>query len=409
MQDSLAFYDEQLRDQNSGQYYDATSLEGGVSQIDYISSVASTGMGMISLAIGHATGMVADAKSKIIKTLVFAQGLGSINGVPYIVRRTHDGWLRHWFDARTGADNAFSRADGFSTIDTTILVASAQLVANYFASTGQDADGELRQLADRLLLSVNWSSAVADLDKGYLYMNYDLETQKPLGKTAVFNEYALLACVGSYAEQKQNLPGVMTQFWDRHYRHPETLPVKNYQGFDLLTDYPGHYLSSFTIQFAMYLCGNISQSSEYLKFVSNAQQADKKWFSQSAQKPYLWGLGAGEVRYRDLQSSTLHSFYQANSIDDNQYLMVSPHIVAGFLPVYPQGIDDLLSMYKNHECLYTFAHREILWRCSLLDLALPMDTLQAIDYSSMFLGLATIHLDVGMKFFSDFAVGTSKK
>ncbi|WP_374075415.1 hypothetical protein [Bdellovibrio bacteriovorus] len=407
LKDSLLFYNHVLRDPNSGQYYDAVNLDPS-SPPDYNSSVASTGMGLIALALADATSVDTGARAKALQSLSFILGEGYIQGARYESVRSKTGWFRHWFDARTGKNNSASKGDGFSTVDTAILAAGAQIAANYFSATGQDPDGQLRKLADHILLSVHWATAVADVDKGRLYLNYNLETEQGLGTTAVFNEYLVVACMGKYAETKSGKPGKMSAMWDLHYGQPHKLPHKEYQGIQLMTDHPGHYLSSFTVQFVNYLCGAANHSEAYLRNMANSQKADRLWFSQQSNKAYMWGLGAGEVRYRDPSTNQIRSSYHANAINENPHLIVSPHIIAGFIPVYPEGLADLVTMVRNKECIYNYGSYEILWRCSLMDLQLPIDRLQSIDYSSMFLGLATADPRVGMDFFRHHSAFTNE-
>jgi hypothetical protein len=359
-------------------------------------------MGLVSLALAHAEGLAPGARGKTLRTLRAALGLAKVNGKAYVSRRARAGWFRHWFDIRDGSDNDASRGDGYSTIDTAILVAGAQLAADYYGDAGLDADGEVRRLADRLLTSVDWDSAVADLAQGRLTLNFDLSTEKPKAATAVFNEYLVVACVGAYAERKLGRRGAIAEFWDRHYASPAKLPKKSYEGIELLTDWPGHYLSSFVPQFAAYLCSDVSRSEEYLGFVRNAAEADRRWFSHETEKPYLWGLGAGEVRYRD--AAGLRKEYAANNVGENPHRVVSPHVIAGFLPVYPRGARDLLTLAERRECLYSHGGHDILWRCSLDDLSLPFDRLQAVDFSSMVFGLSTLDPAVnGWSFFQKYA------
>lgn len=401
--DSLRFFDRELRHAGSGQYHDAISLKDGDSP-DFNSSVASTGMGLIALALGDATGVIGDAREKVEQTLVFALGEGRVDGRPYLSKRSRDGWFRHWFDLRDGRDNKASAADGYSTIDTAILVAGAQLAANYFASTGRDPEGILKQLADRVLFSVRWETAIADADRGRLTLTFDLRNESARGQTAVFNEYILVACMGHAAESRRGQSGAMTAFWNKHYRRTEKILKKDFDGIPQLTDHPGHYLSSFAIQFATYLCSDVSGSPEYLQAMSDMQRADRKAFAAFSPRPYLWGSGAGEVRIRE--GGTIKSSYHADNLTENPGAIASPHIVAGFLPVHPEGLADLLEMRRRQECFYRFKEYGILWRCNVHDPSLAIDRLQSIDYSSMMLGLSAIHPRVGgLDFFRRFAAG----
>lgn len=403
LHDSLRFFDEELRLGSTGQYFDARNI-GPNSEPDYNSSVAASGMGLISLALGDATGNVPDARAKALRTLEFLLGKGAGSG--YHTVRSQAGWFRHWFDARTGENNAASEGDGFSTVDTAILAAGAQLAAKYFSDTGQDKDQAIRRLADEILFTVHWDSAISDREKGTLYLNFGLKTEKPGGSTAVFNEYVLVACLGNFAEKKRGRSDKMATFWNRHYRDPAGLPRKSYEGIDLLTDWPEHFLSSFTLQFATYLCADVSGNAEYLSYLSRQQRADRLWFSKISGSGHFWGLGAGEVRSRKEAGAPIESSYHADAINDDPQPMVSPHIIAGFLPIYPNGLDDLLAMYHNHECLYRFKDLDILWRCNLRDLSLPVDRVQAVDFSSMFLGLSSMDPRVGgLDFFRRYGAG----
>lgn len=405
--DSLLFFDRALRDPASGQYYDAISLDNG-GQGEDTSSVAATGMGLMGLALGDATGVIPDAHDQAVQSLRFVLGQGHVNGRPYATHRSKDGWFRHWFNIYNGQDNDGSTADGYSTIDTAILAAGAQFAANYFSANGKDPDRQIRKLADQLLYSVNWPSAIADADEGKLYMNYDLDTERPRSETSKFNEYILVACLGHYAELRRGDNGPMSAFWKRNYGSPQNLPQKAYDGKELLTDYPGHYLSSFVTQFATYLCSDVSTNPTYLSYLKAAQKADREWFEDKTQQTTLWGLGAGEVDYLDPSTHRIKAGYHADSIGDNPHMIASPHIIAGYIPVYPQGLNDLITMYRQNMCKYTYHGLDFLWRCSLSNLKLKIRRVQAIDFSSMFLGLASADPEVGgLNFYAQYAAGAA--
>jgi hypothetical protein len=397
LKDSVLFYNSELRNPTSGQYYDAVSLLPGANP-ETNSSSAATGMGLISLALGDATGLVKDADIKSVQTLAAVLN-------PEFSKRHQKGWFRHWFNAADGADNSWSRADGYSTIDTAILAAGAILASRYFSSQGKDVLGVMQQLSDNLLSSVQWSSAIADANAGRLYLNFDLATGAAQGSTAKFNEYILVSCMGKLAEKKQGLiDGPMTRFWKAHYSTTGGLPKRNFsassQSIPLLTDHPLHYLSSFTIQFAYYLCSDVNSNSEYVHYFKNAQLADQLWFNlQMGSRVHYWGNGAGEA---------LNSTYAANSITNNKDLIVSPHIIAGFLAEAPQNVSDLVALYNDKTCLYEKSGFEFLWRCSLSQPSQRLNRLQAIDFSTMFLGLSTLDPRIGKSFYQYSELGTNQ-
>lgn len=391
---SLQFYNREFRHAASGQYLDATSLRESAPQ-ETNSSVAATGMGLAALALGDAAGVFPDAAAQAELTL------RTLLDPAYSRRHPHSGWFRHWFNAKDGSDNGGSRGDGYSTIDTAILAAGAVLAANYFSAHGAANADQLRALSDELLETVRWESAVADGLGGRLYLNYGLEDGRPRGVTAKFNEYILVSCMGRLAESRQNRPGAMTVFWNRHYASAAGLPKKTYnlggEAVPLLTDQPFGYLSSFAVQFAYYLCGPVNSSAEYIGYFRNAARADRDWFSrQTPRCPHCWGSGAGEAP---------GSRYAANAIGRNPDLVISPHIVAGFLAEFPEAWPSLAAQYRAGDALYRKNGTEILWRYSLRQPATRLMRVQAIDFSSMFLGLATLHPNIGKEFFKTYSAG----
>lgn len=391
LRQSLLFYNDALRDPRTGQYLDAISLHAG-SLRENNSSVAATGMGLVSLAIGDATGDIDRAQIQAVKTLSL------LLNTDYS-KRSRQGWFRHWFNAHDGSDNSMSRADGYSTIDTAILVAGALLSANYFKNKNKDPENILELMTDKLLQSIDWASAISDARLGRMYLNYDLQSETPQGSTGKFNEYILVACMGKLAEEKKNETGPMTQYWRRHYAQTESLPKKIFQSrsgsVELLTDFPLHFLSSFTIQFAYYLCGDVNSNPEYIRYFKNAMRADRASFAElSPNRAGYWGLGAGQA---------LHGKYAANAIRKNPDLIVSPHIVAGFIPEAPEVLRDLLTMQRERHCIYSYAQYEFLWRCTLQDFSVRLNRVQAIDFSSLFLGLAVLHSSVERDFYQRYS------
>jgi hypothetical protein len=70
---------------------------------------------------------------------------------------------------------------------------------------------------------------------------------------------------------------------------------------------------------------------------------------------------------------------------------VSPHVVAGFLPVDSAGIRDLREHYGSMSGAVRSIvglNGSVLWRYSVSDPSWVPEEIQGIDYSSMMLGLA---------------------
>ncbi|MBY0453172.1 MAG: hypothetical protein K2P92_09060, partial [Bdellovibrionaceae bacterium] len=146
LKQSLLFYNSTLRHPVSGQYIDAVTLSSGAGQ-ENNSSVAATGMGLVSLAIADASEALPNAPGMAKVSLETVLN-------PSFSKRSRSGWFRHWFNAGDGSDNSGSVNDGYSTIDTAILAAGAVLSANYFAAAGKDPDQVLKKYSEKLLNSV---------------------------------------------------------------------------------------------------------------------------------------------------------------------------------------------------------------------------------------------------------------
>lgn len=65
-----------------------------------------------------------------------------------------------------------------------------------------------------------------------------------------------------------------------------------------------------------------------------AMNADRQYFSSMGFTWYEWGLGGGADP----------GGYSANSLTDNEYRMVSPHIVGGYIPLNQSLKYDLEAM-----------------------------------------------------------------
>lgn len=311
------------RHPTTGVYRDAYVTSG---QGDVPSSVAATGVGLIALTIADREGWEDSAEELIVQTLRFMNGLEA-GFSP--ARHGETGFFRHWISPVTGARAWNSE---YSTIDTALLVHGALFAAKYFS-----ANTEINQLAQELFNSIVWEAAIHQSQTGTLYMVID-ENGKGQAVTRPFNEYVIVADLARLAPENTTAK----ETWDAVYR-PEkltNLPQVNYFGHTILSD--GSLLSSFVPQFVFYLVYDYATSEAYQEFFIQAQQADKyDWNRRPNWPAYLWGHGAGT-------QTGLGDGYQANAIGRNPYGIVSPYIIAGFLPVYPAGLDDLYQIYQNY-------------------------------------------------------------
>lgn len=343
-------------------------------------SVANIGTGLVSLCIADKMGWISDGSQQAVTTLQTLLGQNS----NFKLDVNTAGFPRHFVDMETGARAWNSE---YSTIDAAIMVSGALFCKKYFST-----NATIATLVDRLYKSINWSKAIANPATGSIYLSLDANGNG-IGNTAVFNEYMIVAYLAFKSEN--GAAGPATTLWNNFYANTTNLPKSTYSGFEVLTDYPGAFLSDFIPQFCYYLCHPYSANAQYMQYMNNAMQADKKWWTLTTGiAAYEWGLGAGSDP----------SGYHANRINDNAGKVVSPHIISGFIPINATAKTDLLSLYNANKGVYTLPGTayKILWRYSVSNPSWTANEVQGIDFSSMLFGLATLAENCGTAFFSTY-------
>lgn len=297
-------------------------------------SVAAVGVGLIALCLGDLEGWEPEAAAQAVQTL---RGMTGRLSAFDPAREATTGFFRHFIDVRSGA--AWPGAE-FSTIDTALLVAGALCAKRHFRAARHPLATEVGALAEELFTTVAWARAVA-APVGTLYM-----VVEPGGQGSVpahpFNEYALLAWL---LRRAHTAGDALAEPWDAVFR-PEALgrlPHAVYDGVAVLIDDPAGraFLSSFVPQFPFYLVHAYTESSAYRAELAAAAAADRRyWRRQPGVADHVWGLGAGAAL----------DGYHADAIERCPDGIASPHIVAGFLPVYPEGIHDLHRLWVARRC-----------------------------------------------------------
>jgi len=345
-------------------------------------STANIGIGLIGLCISDAMGWTTDAEEQVLQTLKSILGLNE----EFLPDRNASGYYRHFLDMNTG-EQAWNSE--YSTIDSGILTAGALFARNYFCS-----NDDIVFYADQLWNSIDWSEAIANPETGDIYREVVSEgSGKPGTESRPFNEYMLVAWLAMHQEATPDGPA--HQLWENHYSDPTSLPKRLYEGIELLADSPEYFLSHFVIQFAYYLCHAFTSDDSYIYYLDNARRADSLWWTlETDAEIFQWGLGAG--------SSPGDTSYVALSLSHNPYQIYSPHIIAGFIPVYVQGAEHLVQLYNSSEepyALPTSEMEQILWRRSLELRNWRAREVQGIDYASMLFGLASHPIFLGDTFF----------
>lgn len=356
-------------------------------------SIAATGVGLIGLAVADQAGFDPGALKKAKTTLqtVLGETLGCSPA-----RDSKTGFFAHFIHMETG-ENWRSE---FSTIDTALLVTGALFVGNHF----KEQDPEIEGLAQRLLKQIDWSAILVQNGQGSINMVIeDGRGSKPLPP---FTEYAIVAYLAKEVEPDNlELQRLWSEYWAPESL--ERLPQIDFRGIPVLTDRvaleQGAYLSSFVHQFPFYLIPSYAKSAVYQEYFRHACLADRLKWKELDVPSYVWGYGAGP-------DDGLHGGYHANRINDAPGNVASAYIVAGFLPVYPEGIYDLYALYKLHlpydstdnlelRTAYRYGlHRYSWWHLTGPEQAYP-NKVTLVDWSSMLYGLTAFMY--GMSFFAE--------
>lgn len=375
LENTYKLYDYQR--QYNGVYRDSKIING----TDYHpSSVATTGVGLISLCIADRAGYITYAKDLTVQTL--RTMLGYTPG--FNPDRNSKGFYRHFIDIDTG-NQAWNSE--YSSIDTALLAAGALFAKKYFN------DAEVSGLADQIFLSVDWSAAISNPSTGAIWREFEANGNGLGGSALPFNEYILVAYLAMKAEG--NSGGVGTTAWNV-WSQLGNFANANYWGYELLADANNvnAFQSDFTVQFPYYLMSWAHNSTLYKTYMGNMASADKFYYEQiSGMYPnlnsYEWGLGAGNSPATFNGNFYTQYGYNADHINNHPARVVSPHIVAGYIPIRPSAKTDLQQMLNGNKGIYTLdTGEDLLWRYSLDEVNWNSDQIQGIDYSTMLYGLA---------------------
>ena len=395
----------------TGQYLDAVHI-GEDDQPD-VSSIAATGIGLVSLAMADALGIDDRAEDKARVTLLNLLSRGETD---FRIRRSRRGWYPHFIDARTG-EATFGSQDRYSTIDTALLSAGAAIAARYFNAksfTRGEGESEIFRLAGQVVGGVAWQSAIHDVERGLVHLVFKNTPDDPRAETPLmnvfanpFDEYAVLPCMAMRGEQMGRQIGPAHELFFKHYNRAEELPMNDFEGESVIAKPNGAFIAHFTHLFAYFYCDHFNTQGAYRRELRELASADRKWFAKRNFAPSLWGLGAGaEVKFAD-DGTVERTGYGVNSLSKNPNDTASPAIMAGFAAVYRSGekddpVADLMALWEAGTCRYEHRGVPFLWRCSARDTSHKVRRVEAVDFSTMLLGLAARDPALGMSFFRTF-------
>lgn len=364
---TLDFYSKLQRTPN-GLYRDAYLINESKRPNSFCSTAA-VGIGLIALCMDHTLGRDPAALQKALQTL------RAINGksAGFKMSREKAGFFQHFFSSMDGSGKA-----EYSTIDTAIMVAGALYCRNTFA------DPQIKAEADQLWNSIDWVVALADPRGRELYMVMDDGKPRVTSKTVLFNEYYLLAWLIKESQLAKAGRSDIVAIQD--------LPTWNNQGLQLLCERRQRPQCSFLVQFPFYMCHPCATDPLYREFVVAQAKADQRECSKRTGVAEFWGCGAG---------GTPDGKYRANNYGNNPDGVVSPHIIAGFMPVLPMAREHLLKLYRDPKRRVKSPVGDLLPRFSVDKPEWHAPRIESIDYASMLYGLAELHPQLGASFFAE--------
>jgi hypothetical protein len=373
---------------SNGVYLDALALNGVGAKP---AAIAANGIGLMSLCIadamyaktGDAVNWEATANQVIATTQTFIdfKNNGKINGA---------GMFPRYFRWDNGSqDGGWSYE--YSTIDNAIFAIGLHMCKNYFSGNATIVSN-----VNILLASMDYTKAIYPTQ---IAMVLDQSGNNGSAFTIPFNEYMLVSWLAKNANDTNPGYAKSQTFWNTYFANPATAPITrpNYGGYVTLSD--GGYLSSFIPQFCYYFVGVFKNDANYISYYNNWLNADKLFaINDGAPNSYEWGLGAGEIP---------GGGYSADKINDNPNKIVSPHIISGFSSIYSNTKSDLLSLYNNGSgaSIYSLPSntaKKVLWRYKRNDTSARASYVQAIDYSTMLFGLASLPENLGVNWFSSY-------
>lgn len=373
---------------SNGVYLDALALNGAGAKP---AAIAANGIGLMSLCIadamyvktGDAVNWEATANQVIATTQTFIdfKNNGKINGA---------GMFPRYFRWDNGSQDGTWPYE-YSTIDNAIFAMGLHMCKNYFSGNPTIVSN-----VNTLLGSMDYTKAIYT---NQIAMVLDQSGNTGSAFTIPFNEYMLVAWLAKNANTTNPGYSKSQTFWNTYFANPTTAPISrpNYAGYTTLSD--GGYLSCFIPQFCYYFVNIFKNDANYMSYFNNWLNADKLYATNNgAPNSYEWGLGAGEIP---------GGGYSADKINDNPNKIVSPHIIAGFSPIYSNTKSDLLSLYNNGSgaSIYSLPSnttKKVLWRYKRNDTATRASYIQAIDYSTMLFGLASLPENLGVNWFSSY-------
>lgn len=363
---TLDFYGK-LQRTPAGAYRDAYANDGS-RRGEHACSIAAIGVGLMALCMDHRLGRDAEAPAKALRTLRLING----KDAGLAIERDAAGFRRHFF-----TDTGAALKSEFSTIDTAIMAVGALHCRNTFD------DVRIRAEADDFFGSVRWAEALADPDGRRLYMVFTDGKPAETSRTYLFNEYFILAWLIRERQLKDSGRSEVITV--------DRLNTWEDRGLRLLRGRGPSPQCSFLVQFPFYMSYPGSTEAAYADFVLSQAKADQRGCFERIGVAGLWGCGAG---------GKPDGKYHADNYRLNPDNVVSPHILSGFMAVYPPARDHLLRLYRDPARCVETPYGKLIPRFSVDKPEWRAPRVESIDYASMLFGLAAMDPRLGRTYFA---------
>mmetsp|Transcript_12012 Transcript_12012/g.18967 ORF Transcript_12012/g.18967 Transcript_12012/m.18967 type:complete len:504 (+) Transcript_12012:122-1633(+) len=392
LNEMFTFWDA-FRDPLTGLYCDSLYFgdSNSCGEDNNLYSSAATGMGLIADCVFAELGLLS-------RSVANERALQTINSfIQSWPRENFSGFFVHF------TSRSFEAETEFSTVDTAEMAMGALFAGNYLGGVVQVA-------ATKLASMTSWEDAIKSATEPTIWPVVNSTTGEFSGLIKPFNEYFIVAYIGKLYDSRK-----ASSYFENYFATASDLPPKGYGGYpvqrsykhyDLETDQPALYMSSFIPQFCFFQTSYFSKSPYYAQKLFPAWlKADMKYWDESLDgSSEIWGQKVdGKVFGSGAGPSPLG--YEANQIKNNPDLVFSAPIMAGFLPAADSVTREeinlkLVWLYENDICAYTkqlpgSKQAKVLWRCSIKKPEWRATSADSIDFSTMVLGFAFNFLPAG--------------
>jgi len=284
------------------------------------------------------------------------------------------------------------------------MMAGVNFVKNYYEAVdpGSANTHRIRELAVAIFHSIQWQDVLCNsrsqvdsfngtgLPMVELSNGTCMSPQFPQADGYYqFNEEHYTFWFASLAAPQNTAIQTMWKHWQGRREHPN----HEYAGHKLLSTWSG-----YIVHLPFYTTQSFNSDEAYRSMLKSHWLADWAYYNATtfAGERGRYGLGAGTT---PPWCSEGHA-YLADRINNSlsHCRMISPYILAGYLPVAPEVIQSqLLELLADGEAVYQVPNSEyvVMWRKSLLDEKWAGGYgITMVDFSSELFGLSTLWLGV---------------